>query len=145
MGDRIRSFGGKLKGTSPHAESLLKVLSLQVTTRARARSAADDLQPFILEDADFPGVAPLEDSVSEEKNSILKLILSAQELDPQCKRIFSQLRDHGTQSPSLALEQQQRLQLYSVDEDGLLKVAVNRHRKIYSYKNKPERQANRQI
>ena len=65
----------------------------------------------------------MEDSVSEEKNSILKLILSAQELDPQCKRIFSQLRDHGTQSPSLALEQQQRLQLYSVDEDGLLKVA----------------------
>ena len=107
----------QVKGVSPHAESLIKVLSLQVTTRAQARSAADDLQPFILEDADFPGVAPSEDSVSEEKDSILKLILSAQEFDPQCKRIFSQLRDHGTQSPSLALEQQQKLQLYSVEED----------------------------
>ena len=113
----------QVKGVSPYAEGLMKVLSLQVTTRAQARSAADDLQPYILEDEDFPGVALLEDSVSEEKDSILKLILSAQELDPQCKRIFSQLRDHGTQSPSLALEQQQRLQLYSVDEDGLLKVA----------------------
>ena len=75
----------QVKGTSPHAESLLKVLSLQVTTRARARSTAEDLRPFILEDADFPGVAPSEDSISEEKDSILKLILSAQELDPQCK------------------------------------------------------------
>ena len=113
----------QVKGVSPYTEGLMKVLSLQVTTRVQARSAADDLQPFILEDEDFPGVALSEDSVSEEKDSILKLILSAQELDPQCKRIFSQLRDHSTQSPSLALEQQQRLQLYSVDEDGLLKVA----------------------
>jgi hypothetical protein len=67
-----------------------------VTTRAQARSAADDLQLFILEDVDFPGVTLSEDSVLEEKDSILELILSAQELDPQCKRIFSQLRDHST-------------------------------------------------
>ena len=75
----------QVRGTSPYAESLIKVLSLQVTTRAQTRSAVDDLQPFILEDADFPRVAPSEDSVLEEKNSILKLILSAQELDLQCK------------------------------------------------------------
>jgi hypothetical protein len=72
----------QVKGVSPYAEGLMKVLSLQVTTRAQARSATDDLQPFILEDKDFPGVALSEDSVSEEKDSILKLILSTQELDP---------------------------------------------------------------
>jgi hypothetical protein len=101
----------------------MKALLLQVTTWVQARSAIDDLRPFILEDPNFPRVALLEYPVSEEKDSILKLILSTQELDPQCKQIFSQLYDYGTQNSLLALEQQQRLWLDSVNENSLLKVA----------------------
>ena len=33
----------QVRGVSPHAESLIKVLSLQVTTRAQVRLAVGDL------------------------------------------------------------------------------------------------------
>ena len=42
-------------------------------------------------------------TMSKEKSSILELIRNAQELDPQCRRISSQLRDLSLEDPSLAL------------------------------------------
>src|SRR5947207_4023086 len=108
----------QVKGHDPYAESLIQVLSLQAMTRSAARSAADDLGPF-------PKVEPNEAltnhevepsealdnqeakfstlTMSKEQSSILELIRNAQELDPQCRRISSQLRDLSLEDPSLAL------------------------------------------
>src|SRR5438045_3229046 len=46
--------------------------------------------------------------MSKEKSSILELIRNAQELDPQCRRISSQLHDLSLEDPSLALALRQR-------------------------------------
>src|SRR5438045_8951371 len=54
--------------------------------------------------------------MSKEKSSILELIRNAQELDPQCRRISSQLRDLSLEDPSLALALRQ---CYS--EGGLIR------------------------
>src|SRR5438045_5499219 len=56
-------------------------------------------------------------TMTKEKSSILDLIQNAQELDPQCRRISSQLRNLALEDPSLALAPQQ-LQCYS--KDGLI-------------------------
>ena len=47
-------------------------------------------------------------TMSKEKSSILELIRNAQELDPQCRQISSQLRDLSLEDPSLALALRQR-------------------------------------
>src|SRR5438045_9693363 len=112
----------QVKGHDPYTESLIRVLSLQATTQSAARSAADDLGPF-------PEVEPNEAltnhevepsealdnqeakfstlTMSKEKSSILELIQNAQELDPQCRRISSQLCDLSLEDPSLTLALQQ--------------------------------------
>src|SRR5436190_131923 len=123
----------QVKGRDPYAESLIRVLSLQATTRSEARSAADDLGPLseaepneALIDHEAEQSEALDDTeekfstltMSKEKSSILDLIRNAQELDPQCRRISSQLRDLSLEDPSLALAPQ-RLQRYS--EDGLIR------------------------
>src|SRR5438045_7260029 len=56
-------------------------------------------------------------TMTKEKSSILDLIQNAQELDPQCRWISSQLHDIALEDPSLALAPQQ-LQCYS--KDGLI-------------------------
>lgn len=111
----------QVKGSDPYAESLIGVLSLQATTRSEARSAADDFGPFVSEDSVLSEALPLGNlTAGKEKSSILDLIRDAQELDPQCRRIFSQLRGRTSHDPSLALAPQQlKLQRYS--EDGLLR------------------------
>jgi hypothetical protein len=58
-----------------------------------------------------------------ETRSFVQLIKDAQELDPQCRRIIGRLRGRTQQSRSLALVPQSLLQLYSVDEDSLLRYA----------------------
>src|SRR5438046_7365068 len=87
-------------------------------TRAGARSAADDLGPLYevelneaVIDHEAEQSEALDDmeakfstlTMSKEKSSILELIRNAQELDPQCRRISSQLRDLSLEDPSLAL------------------------------------------
>src|SRR5438876_3086322 len=108
----------QVKGHDPYAESLIRVLSLQATTQSAARSAADDLGPFpeaeLNEALTNHEVEPSEAldnqeakfstlTMSKEKSSILELIRNAQELDPQCRQISSQLRDLSLEDPSLAL------------------------------------------
>jgi transposase InsO family protein len=113
-----------VRGSDPQAESLIRVLSLQATTRSKARSAADGLVPFEDGDSVLQETTPFSSfTVGKEKLSILDLIRDAQELDPQCRRISSQLRGCISQDPSLALAPQKKLQRYPVVEDGLLVVA----------------------
>ena len=89
-------------------ESLIRVLSLQGTTRSKARSAADDLEPFFEDQvlSDVTQRVSRGSAVGKEKSIILDLIRDAQEFDPQCRRIRSQLRDRIPQDPSLALAPQ---------------------------------------
>ena len=104
-------------------QCLIRVLSLQGTARLKARSAADDLEPFFEDQvlSDVTQRVSRGSAVGKEKSIILDLIRDAQELDPQCRRICSQLRDRIPQDPSLALAPQQlKLQRYPVVENGLL-------------------------
>ena len=64
---------------------------------------------------------PEEISQSTSAQSIVELIKSAQELDPQCRRIISQLRGTTQHSTSRALVPRSLPQFYSVDEDYLLR------------------------
>jgi transposase InsO family protein len=57
----------------------------------------------------------------EDALSLKKLLKDAQELDPLCRRLASQLRDRAQYDASLALLAGPRPQQYSVDEDGLLR------------------------
>src|SRR5438045_4236141 len=122
----------QVKGRDPYAESLIQVLSLQAMTQVEARSAADDLGPLhkvelneALIDHEAEQSEALNDmeakfstlTMSKEKSSILDLIQNAQELNPQCRQISSQLHDLTLEDPSLALALQQ-LQCYS--KDGLI-------------------------
>jgi transposase InsO family protein len=108
------------KGSDPYAESLIEVLSLQACTRSEVRLAADNLVAHVLEakSSTLTGKEkPSTLDVSEAKfSTLIDLIRNAQELDPQCRRISSQLRDLASQEPSLALAPQQlKLQRYSED------------------------------
>ena len=80
---------------------------MQATTQAEARSAADDLGPLYeaeqSEALDDMEVKFSTLTMSKEKSSILDLIQNAQELDPQCRQISSQLHDLTLEDPSLAL------------------------------------------
>src|SRR5436189_5009051 len=83
----------QVKGRDPYAESLMRVLSLQATTRSEARSAADDLGPLseaepneALIDHEAEQSEALDDTeakfrtltMSKEKSSILDLIRNGQ-------------------------------------------------------------------
>ena len=114
----------RVRGSSPHAESLIRVLSSQATTRSVAKSAADDLGPFVSGDAVPPPVLEAKFStlnpLGKEKLSILDLIRNAQELDPQCRRILRQLHDLDPHDPTSALAPQ-RLTLQRYSEDVVLR------------------------
>jgi transposase InsO family protein len=113
--------GVRCVGVDPHVQELIGVLSLQATTRSKARSAADDLVPQVSEAphglpaAEKTGIS-FSSTFGEEKSSILKLIKDAQELDPQCRRTASRLRGHATVSPAL----QPNSHRYSENEEKLL-------------------------
>jgi transposase InsO family protein len=62
-----------------------------------------------------------DDEALAPARSLVQMIRNAQEFDPQCRRIISQLRGHSQYGPSLALVPQGMLQHYSVDEDRLLR------------------------
>jgi transposase InsO family protein len=119
-------YSCNVRGTDPEAECLIRVLSLQATTRSKARLAADDLVPYrealtSLSQGTVPsgistsqGTVPLgtptsepttysSASASEENTAILGLIKDAQEFDPQCRRISSQLRGKPEGNPPFAL------------------------------------------
>jgi len=53
--------------------------------------------------------------------SLLELVKEAQELDPQCRRIISQLRGTTQPDPLLALVPRSLPQFYSVDKGNLLR------------------------
>ena len=105
-------YSCNIRGTDPEAESLIRVLSLQATTRSKARLAADDLVPYSEASSLSQGTVPSGISTSEENSSILSLIKDAQEFDPQCRRISSQLRGKPEGNPPFALH-----------GDGILKKA----------------------
>src|SRR5438045_9176461 len=87
-------------------------------TCSEARSAADDLVPFVSEESVLLEATIGSPTAIKEKSSLLKLVQSTQELDLQCRQISSQLCDLSLEDTSLALALQQRLQHYS--KDGLI-------------------------
>ena len=85
----------------------------------------------LLEEVSIPSPAPaLSEDVYYPKEpagyigsnvSLLELIKNAQELDPQCRRIISQLRGTTQHDPSRALVPRSLPQFYSVDGGNLLR------------------------
>ena len=67
----------QVRGRDPHAESLIRVLSLQATTRLEARLAADNLVPFVSEESVLLDATPGSSTAIKEKPSLLKLVQSA--------------------------------------------------------------------
>ena len=103
------------------------MLSLQVTTRSKARLAADDLEPY--REGTVPSSIPaslgtgppglsasfgtgpsgLFTSIVEDKSSILSLIKEAQEFDLLCRQISSQLCEKSEKNLSFALHKNEIL------------------------------------
>ena len=67
----------QVRGRDPYTESLIRVLSLQATTRSEARSAIDDLVLFVLEESVLLDAILGSSTIVKEKSSLLKLIQSA--------------------------------------------------------------------
>jgi len=130
-------------------ESLTRALSLQVITRSAARRAisresVDSLKSLPTLDKDeafmlhqgsdsrsscLPGSAPQQADEASDKSSeaqtlyrsIVSLVSSAQELDPQCRRIINRLHVRTQQSAVPALQPRSLPQLYTIDAEGLLR------------------------
>ena len=116
------------------AESLIEVLSLQVTTQSKIRLTADNLMSFVFENSIAEECVSVDClikktmlsssfNVCKKKSSILNLIKDIQVFDLQCRWICSQLRDCISQNLLLALALQRMLQSYSVVKNGPLTFA----------------------
>ena len=120
--------------SNSQAESLIEVLSLQVTTQSKIRLTADNLVSFVFKNSVAEECVSVDHlikkstsssslNVCKKKSSILNLIKDVQEFDPQCRQICSQLHDCISQDFLLALTPQHMLQSYSVIKNEFLTFA----------------------